>query len=125
MENIVHKKENFGERLKRMRIEKGFTQVQLGKLSGISNVQIARYEKSKTKPTATAIKKLSDTLQIKYEELAGVFFSSKLDLNELDATFQDLKKLPQEDIIVMKEVLDSYIWFKKVKYLNMHECLIK
>jgi len=104
----------FANRLKKIRFERQLTQQQLGELTGMSNVQIARYENAITKPTQSSIKKLSDALNIKYELLAGGFFHSKDELSEFDATIERAKKLPKRDILFIKEMIDSYVGFKEL-----------
>lgn len=44
-----------GERLKDLRIEKNLSQMELSKLTGLSQSAIARWELNKTEPTASAI----------------------------------------------------------------------
>ena len=104
----------FANRLKKIRLERGLTQLQLGELSGISNVQITRYEKAISKPTPNSIKKLSNALDVKYEIIAGGFFNSKDDLIEFDASIERLKRLPKRDILTIKEIIDSYVGFKEL-----------
>lgn len=53
-----------GDTLKEHRIKKGYTLSELEKVSGVSYVQISRYEKNKANPTSKVIKKLADALEI-------------------------------------------------------------
>lgn len=112
MKNYINQSDDFGNRLKRIRLEKGLTQVQLGQLASLTNVQVTRYENSITKPTHSSIKKLSNALGILYEELAGEVFEPTFNIEELDAVYEKLKQLPEEDIKVMKKIMDSYVGFK-------------
>jgi transcriptional regulator with XRE-family HTH domain len=104
----------FAARLKKVRLDKGLTQLQLGELSGISKVQITRYEKAITKPTPRSVKKLSDALNVKYEIIAGGFFNGEDDLVEFDASIERLKRLPKRDIFAIKEIIDCYVGFKEL-----------
>ncbi|WP_422080530.1 helix-turn-helix domain-containing protein [Ulvibacterium sp.] len=52
------------DRLRKLRLENNLTQVTLGKISGVSNVQIGRYEKGLSKPTAKTLAKLARALDI-------------------------------------------------------------
>lgn len=46
---------NIGERIKELRTEKNISQMELSKVTGLSQSAIARWELNKSEPTATAI----------------------------------------------------------------------
>lgn len=50
----------FSERIKELRIEKGLSQMQLSKKTGLSQSAIAKWELNKTEPTASALIVLSE-----------------------------------------------------------------
>ncbi len=52
------------DRLKKLRLENSLTQVTLGKISGVSHVQIGRYEKGLSKPTVKTLTKLAKALDV-------------------------------------------------------------
>lgn len=61
---------NFGSRLKALRKEKGLTQAQLARLSGLSNGCIANYERGKrTRISVEVLNRLASALDVKPEEL--------------------------------------------------------
>lgn len=64
--------ENFGERLKELRLEKGLTQKQLA--NEIGNVQsaIAYWENNKQEPTISALKKLCKYFGVSADYLIGL-----------------------------------------------------
>ena len=51
-----------GEKIRRIRKEKGLTQKQLGELCGINEVQIRRYEIAKANPKIETIQKIASAL---------------------------------------------------------------
>lgn len=53
-----------GKRLKSLRLENKLTQVTLGKISGVSHVQIGRYENGLSKPQAKTLDKLAKVLGV-------------------------------------------------------------
>ena len=55
--------------LLRLRADRGMTQKDLAKASGVSVPQIARYETGNSKPRMTAITKLAKALEVEPEEL--------------------------------------------------------
>lgn len=61
--------ENFGGTLRRLRISRNLSQFQLGKLIGVSDKAISKWENGYTKPKATSILKLSEVLSVSAEEL--------------------------------------------------------
>ncbi len=52
------------DRLKKLRLKYNLTQVTLGKISGVSHVQIGRYEKGLSKPTVKTLAKLAAALDV-------------------------------------------------------------
>ena len=61
----------FNERLKSYREERGFTQVQLAKESGLTSRMIQNYERGTSKPRFEAAEKLAKALNIPVTELLG------------------------------------------------------
>ena len=84
----------FANRLKKIRLERQLTQQQLGELTGMSNVQIARYENAITKPTQSSIKKLSDALNINMNYLQVAFFTVKMSYLSLMQQLNEQKNYP-------------------------------
>jgi len=68
-------------------------------LTGITNVQIARYEKNTAQPTMMVLRKLSKALDVEFEEM----------------TINRMKQLPTDDILVIKEVMDRFIESRNVR----------
>jgi len=51
-----------GERIKELRLQKRLTQTELGKLVGLTYIQIGRYETNKSNPSADVLNKLASAL---------------------------------------------------------------
>ena len=81
-----------GKVLKELRLGRGYTLVQLEKKSGVSYVQITRYENNKSMPTGKTLKKLADALEV---------------------TVGDITEKNQEEVLIKDEDLEEK--FKKVK----------
>ena len=62
----------FGERLKELRTEKNISQMELAQLTKISQSAIAKWELSKTEPTASALIKLSKFFGESVDYLLGL-----------------------------------------------------
>lgn len=64
--------ENFGERLKELRLEKGLTQKQLAKEIGNAQSAIVYWETNKQEPTISALKKLCNYFGVSADYLIGL-----------------------------------------------------
>ena len=62
----------FQERIKELRTQKGLSQMELSKLTGISQSAIAKWELGKTEPTASAIITLAHFFQETTDYLLGL-----------------------------------------------------
>lgn len=97
-----------GKRLKRLRLENKLTQIALGKISGVSHVQIGRYENGFSKPRAKTLAKLAKALG----EAPNVFSNKKKFPNEifLEEHLERLKQVIKTDddrnmLIAFTEIL--------------------
>lgn len=57
-----------GERIKEYRLEKGLTQMQLGKLIGVSQKAVDYWERSVNEPKASYIIALVDIFDVSFDE---------------------------------------------------------
>ena len=60
-----------GDRLKKLRGEKGISQLELAKVLNISNVMLSRYEKNKRSPDYETLSKLADYYEVSTDYLLG------------------------------------------------------
>jgi transcriptional regulator with XRE-family HTH domain len=67
----------FGDSIKRFRIEKNLTQQMLADKAGISNVQVNKYEKAQSIPKPEIIKRLAKALDQKESTLTEMASASK------------------------------------------------
>ncbi|PIR83899.1 hypothetical protein COU18_01950 [Candidatus Kaiserbacteria bacterium CG10_big_fil_rev_8_21_14_0_10_51_14] len=61
----------FGERLRKARVEKGMNQEELASAMGLTQASISQFEKGLRMPTPTNIRKFAQILGVREEELAG------------------------------------------------------
>ncbi len=61
--------EKFGETLRKLRLSRNLSQFQLGKLIGVSDKAISKWENSYSKPKCTSIMKISEVFSVDVEEL--------------------------------------------------------
>ena len=88
-----------GERLKRARIDNGYTQEQLGKKIGVSTASICNYETGKKKPTLRILINLANTLKVKIDYLLNRDIWALSDSDE-DYTIM----ISKEEINIIKEL---------------------
>lgn len=62
---------SLGERLKKMREEKGLTQEELGKIINVSKPSISRYEAGTNEPNNETLKKLANFFDVSLDYLMG------------------------------------------------------
>jgi transcriptional regulator with XRE-family HTH domain len=62
---------NFGRNVRRIRLEKGFTQEELAESAGISQVQIARIESGKINTSISTVVAIAKALGVGEGELFG------------------------------------------------------
>ena len=80
-----------GDNIKKYRIERGYTQKQLGEKCGMSEAMIRQYELGLRKPKLENRKKIADALNISLDTsstIANLDGSKTLDLSNLDRTEQ-------------------------------------
>lgn len=104
---------SFGKNLSRFRKEKGLTQEDFVKKSGVAISQIRRYEANKSSPTLEVITRLSRALGVSIDELvfdkaAGIAASKLMD-RELLEQFELVSALDEEEKQAVKKILEGVI----------------
>jgi transcriptional regulator with XRE-family HTH domain len=109
----------FGQRLKKLRQEKGYSQSELSNLVELHYTNLGKYERGQAKPSAEMLKKLAETLSVstdylyngKQENAAMADLKDK----ELLELFQKTEKLNDEDKFVIKKLLISFLKNKEIE----------
>ena len=120
----------FNERLKKMREEKGLTQVQLANLSGISCRMIQKYECGVSRPRYDAAEKLANALNVSVSELlgeGGILVAQAAEqygnrgakqaealVSEVTGLFAGGELADEDMDVMMKAIQDAY-WIAKEK----------
>lgn len=110
-------KTNLGKRISEIRKKKGLTQIELAKMTGISNRMIAHYE---TRASTIPIEKLAiiaKALQISLDEISGIkeinnIKPLKEKNSRLRAKLLEVEKFPPKE---KKQVLGLIKLIKKMK----------
>ena len=111
--------ETFSNRLKKLRMEKGFSQRTFTKKVDLNYSQYNRYERGDSIPTTETISKLATALGVsvdfllegKTQDAATANFEDK----DLLRLFERLEKLPPEDKNSIKDVIDGFLMKKELR----------
>ncbi len=110
MKNAVH--ESFGNRLARLRRDKGFTQTELGEAIGVSQRVISYYERETKKPASKLLPQIARVLGVSTDELLGLD-KAMPDARTRDARllrkFKEVEKLPASDRKAIIQVIDAMV----------------
>jgi transcriptional regulator with XRE-family HTH domain len=96
MENVRGATEadaEIGARLRALRVQKGMSQDELGKLLGVSFQQVQKYEKGTNRVSATRLVEIAHHLDTNVEQLLGVDSDIVVDSLFSSATYKTAKDL--------------------------------
>ncbi len=114
---------SFSDRLKKARLEKGFSKSDLAKEIGVHYSQIGRYEDKGAQPAADVLAKLANALEVSSDYLmngsSDDMANSSLTDKELLNQFKAIEKLSDSDKSVVKVFLDAFITKNKIKQLAL------
>lgn len=100
----------FGQRLKRLRVESGLTQEELGKKIKLSKSNISKYESGDVEPNMQTIIEISRLFKCSTDFLLGATDDPGEKAKENELTF-DIERLSIES----KEELQKYVHLLKMK----------
>jgi len=102
-----------GQRIQKLRKEKGYSQTELAKKIGISYAQISRYEIKGSQPPAVVLNKLADVLDTSVDFIINGNSSEKaqntLKNTEVLNQFKEMEQLPDNERGVLMQVIRAYI----------------
>ena len=99
---------SFPERLAQVRKQHGLTQEALGKLVGLTKLQIYRYEKGLSQPTLDVLRQLAISLNVSIDEL--VFDNNERGPSgDLKLKLEMIEQMTEEDQKTIKSLLDGMI----------------
>jgi transcriptional regulator with XRE-family HTH domain len=108
-----------GEKIKKLRRERGWSQGELGEKVGMPAQNISRYEKNKAAPRESTLAVFAEAFGLPVSEFTSL--AAPLDVPNLDPEIAELMRLiptlEENDQFVIKRVLKALINEKKVKKL--------
>ena len=105
-------KETLGNRIARLRKEKGFTQLELAKKADTIQKMISDYELDKTRPHPDAIVKLAKALEVTADQLLGMQKTQKKESPISRGLLKRMKKieaLPHSQQKFIIRTIDSHL----------------
>jgi len=112
MATLVLGEETLGQRIARLRKEKGYTQVELAEKIGIIQVLISDYERDKLRPHPEVIVRFAQALGVTTDEILGVKTSPTAGTKPSLKTLRRLKKieeLPLSQQKVLFKTIDNFL----------------
>ena len=112
---------DFGERLRKIRREKGITQSQLSETSGISRRMLVHYESVVKMPPLEKVKKIAQALGVSSDELLGMPTPTKEQKKNADASYKIMKRvriierLPKRDQNMIFSMINTLAEKNKIK----------
>ena len=112
---------SFGKNLAKFRKQRGLTQEQLVKLSGVGISQIRRYETDKSTPSLDATIKLVKAIGVSIDEMVfdktTAIASNKIIDRELLEQFEMISSMDEEERNLVKKILEGVIVKNQVEKL--------
>lgn len=101
---------NIGERIKKIRNEKGLSTYQLAEITGISQSSISKLENGRRKTDSSTLEKLADALSVSVDRLTGDSVSSIIE-SQLEATDMSLEEVAKKANVPLPwlKTIDSFI----------------
>jgi len=102
-----------GQKIKQLRDEKGLSQNELEKRSGVSSKLLSKYENGRIMSTADTLKKIAEGLDISADYLIfdNVPKDGRCQLNDLQLfeRFKEVERMPDEEKLIIMHLIDAVI----------------
>jgi transcriptional regulator with XRE-family HTH domain len=109
----------FGERIRRLRTERGWTQIEFAQKMEVHDRHISRWEKDKNRPTGRAMDKMAEVFGVTVEELFGSPFAveEKTEDDKLLQQFKEIQSLAEPERQAISLVIDAFLTKKRIGQL--------
>ncbi len=102
-----------GNRIKRLRQERGWSQAQLGQRLGVHQKQISGYERGVHVPSAEMLAKISEVFDVSLDYLivGGQAGGQRVEVGDRELLRQmaEIDRLPEDEKSAIKTVLETFI----------------
>ena len=116
--DIINNLMNIGEKIKKVREAKGFSQKQVAVMLDMDQSQYSKIENGKTDPTTSTLEKIAKTLGV---DVPVLFASDDVfkDVNSADKTLMEkirlIEQLDDKERVSIYNIVDSLFAKKKMK----------
>jgi len=114
---------NIGDRIKDLRLKNKFTQKELSNIVGLTYIQIGRYEKHKSTPSADVLQKLANALSTTTDFLMSGDINEKISMQLTDKIlldqFKKVEKLNSDDKHLIKTFIDTFLTKRHIQKLAL------
>jgi transcriptional regulator with XRE-family HTH domain len=104
---------SLGERIKRLRQERGWSQAQLGQKLGVHQKQVSGYERDIHVPSTDLLIRISEAFDVTLDYLVsgGQAGSPRVEVSdrELIRHMEAIDRLPEKDKAAIKTVLETFV----------------
>ncbi|MBI3928941.1 MAG: helix-turn-helix transcriptional regulator [Armatimonadetes bacterium] len=109
-----------GQRIRQLRVERGWTQAELGQLAGMDGRNVTRYETDKVRPRKSMLKRLADAFDVSVDELEEAALVPELPIEdaELLHQFRMVARLNDEDKTALKRIISAVLVKNQVHSLT-------
>lgn len=104
--------ETVGERLARIRRERGITQAELAEKLGLAQPNVSDYERGILRLNADLILKLTDILKVSADELLGLRepkLTRSVKNRRLARRLEEIERLPRRDQEALLRTIDAFL----------------
>lgn len=119
---------NLGERLRKAREDKGWTQVYVAKLFGMTSQALSNIERNQRDPDTTLLKKLAELYGVSIDWLMGITDTPELKPSHQPATTSTndiiekaFAELPKEEALQIENVLTQNTFYFDEKKLTKED----
>lgn len=105
-------KESMGQRIARLRKERGYTQVELAEKIGIIQALVSDYERDKLRPHAEMVARFARALDVSADELLGLKktkANGAIQNRRLLRRLQKIELLPRRDQEALIRTIDAFL----------------
>ncbi len=99
----------YGDNIRYHRRKQGMSQMELGRLLGVTAVSVSKWERSQTQPDINALRRMSELFSVTIDELCGGTVPVELDRQDnlyvMARAFRQMKPSEQEKMLAIGRVL--------------------
>jgi transcriptional regulator with XRE-family HTH domain len=112
-----------GQRIARLRRERGWTQDQLSEKVGVHSRHISRWETDRNRPSARTLERLAEIFEVSWDDLVRTSDQQPPEMlleDDLLQQFRELRELEEEDRNTIRNVIQAFLTKKRMEKVLRH-----